>query len=283
MDEVRPPAVVIDDDPEVRHLLSDILARAGFEVHTAESGTDGIEAVRLHKPLLTTLDIHMQGIDGFETARRIRAESDTYIVVITSLADEVDAVLSFGAGADDVVHKPFRPRELRARFLALARRPPLPLVEPALVGLGSDVPPDRAADPPTRDVARGQPVITDDEIRYPGLTLQRRTRLVTVDGHLVDLTRTEFDLLETILASERRVRTKVDLALAVRDDKHPAPSLVLYSDERAIESHITNLRRKLGESAAAPRFIETVRGVGYRAFGATPAQFWRNDTSGPDA
>jgi len=235
-------AVVIDDDPEVQHLLAEILTGAGFITRTADNGLDGIAAVRDHQPLLTTLDVDMPGIDGYETARRIREASDTYIVLITALADETDAVLGFGAGADDVVVKPFRVRELRARFLAIARRPPARLSN------------------------RFEPsAVEDDEIRYDGLVLDRHTRSVSVDGLNVELTRTEFDLLATILESERRVRSKVDLVLSVREDSHASPTLVTYADERTIEAHITNLRRKLGESAAQPRFIETVRGVGYRA------------------
>ena len=248
-------AVVIDDDPDVRGLLVQILSNSGFEVIATDNGIDGVQAVFDHRPVITTLDVNMPGIDGYETARRIREHSDTYIVIITALQDEADAVLGFSVGADDVVIKPFRARELRARLLAAQRRTsataadraaaePAPL--PAPTTPPQDVPPSQAA------------------IGWNGLQLIRHAHIVTVDGRDVQLTRTEFDLLATILEAAPQVRSKADLVQAVRDDPSLLPR-VSEADERAIETHMGNLRRKLGESAADPRFIETVRGVGYRA------------------
>lgn len=234
-------AVVIDDDDDVRSLLAEILRSAGFDVIEANNGVDGIAAVFAHNPSITTLDVNMPGIDGFETARRIRAgNSGTYIVLITALTDEADSVLGFSVGADDVVVKPFRARELRARFLAAQRR--------TVTHGGETV-----------------PVVSDStgpSTGWNGLQLDRQTRTVTVDHQPIVLTRTEFDLLATIIETERDVRSKADLVRIA----HAVPDMrVSVADERAIETHITNLRRKLGESAAEPRFIETVRGVGYRA------------------
>ena len=116
-------AVVIEDDTDIRGLISQVLEQAGFLVYAASSGVDGIELVREHQPVVTTLDVSMPGIDGFETAKRIRELSDTYIVMLTARADEIDTLQGLQAGADDYVTKPFRPRELRARIEAMMRRP----------------------------------------------------------------------------------------------------------------------------------------------------------------
>ncbi|BDV29764.1 response regulator transcription factor [Microbacterium terricola] len=247
-------AVVIDDDPDVRHLLVEILTSAGFTVVAADNGLDGVAAVNEHQPVLTTIDVNMPGIDGYEATRRIRETSDAYIVIITALNEEADAVLGFGVGADDVVVKPFRARELRARLLAMLRRPRFPVPVP------TEPAPAPAPQPAASDV--------DTAVRLAGLTLDRETRAVTVDDSEVALTRTEFDLLATILESGRRVRSKADLVLTLHDETYLDPARVSEADERAIEAHMTNLRRKLGESAASPRFIETVRGVGYRTIAA---------------
>jgi len=246
-----PRAVVIDDDADVRHLLAEVLTSAGFAVTAVDNGTDGVAAVLAHQPIVTTVDVNMPGIDGFEVTRRIRAAgNDTYIVVITALTDEADAVLGFGVGADDVVFKPFRVRELRARFLALLRRP-------RTDGDGDGTRDgERAASP-------GRPPV--GAMRIDGLMLDRDTRTVSVDAADVTLTRTEFDLLATLLESGRRVRSKADLVLTLHDETYLDPAKVSDADERAIEAHMTNLRRKLGDSPAQPRFIETVRGSGYRS------------------
>lgn len=248
-----PLAVVIDDDDDVRHLLVQILTSAGFSPIAVDNGVAGVEAVATHQPVITTLDVNMPGIDGFETARRIREISDTYILLITALADEADAVLGFSVGVDDVVVKPFRARELRARVSAILRRARAPLTV-ATTPAPTDVPCEES---PPRHV-----------LHHDGLVLDLDDHTLTLDGDDIALTRSEFDLLATLLGSERRLRSKADLVLTLRDESHLSPDTVTESEERAIEAHITNLRRKLGESAARPRFIETVRGAGYRAVAA---------------
>src|SRR5919112_8841 len=115
-------AVVIEDDADIRNLLRAILAQAGFTCYTAETGDEGIEAVREHQPILTTLDISLPGIDGFEVARRIRAFSSTYVIMLSARDEEIDTLMGLDAGADDYLTKPFRPRELRARIEAMLRR-----------------------------------------------------------------------------------------------------------------------------------------------------------------
>jgi DNA-binding response OmpR family regulator len=115
-------AVIVEDDPDLQQLLVDILEAAGFATVAVDNGLDGIRAALSHRPLLTTLDVNMPGIDGFETARRIRAQCDTYILMVTALSGEADVVKGLSAGADDYITTPFRPREFRARVEALLRR-----------------------------------------------------------------------------------------------------------------------------------------------------------------
>src|SRR4028119_1644729 len=115
-------AVVIEDDADIRNLLEAILGQAGFTCYTFDSGPDGIAAIREHQPIVTTLDISLPGIDGFEVARQIRSFSSTYIIMLSARAEEIDTLMGLDAGADDYLTKPFRPRELRARIEAMLRR-----------------------------------------------------------------------------------------------------------------------------------------------------------------
>lgn len=241
-------AVVIEDEEDIRSLLSTILSQAGFEVHGAADGHDGIELIRLHQPLVTTLDVNMPGMDGFETAKRIRAISATYIVMLSARTEEIDALQGLEAGADDYVAKPFRPRELRARIDAMLRRPRHHIAGPA----------------ETASEVSAAVAASDGWLEHQGVRLNPEMRIVTVDGADLDLTRSEFDILADLLAAGRRVRGKSDLALMLRGEQYTGVEYVSDSDARAIEVHVANLRRKLGESPASPRWIETVRGVGYR-------------------
>jgi DNA-binding response OmpR family regulator len=188
----------------------------------------------------------MPGMDGFETAKRIRAISATYIVMLSARTEEIDALQGLEAGADDYVAKPFRPRELRARIDAMLRRPR-----------------QHIATVPTTPSAVDQPASTG-WLEHQGVRLNPATRIVTVDGADLDLTRSEFEILADLLGSGRRVRAKSDLALMLRGEQYTGVEYVSDSDARAIEVHVANLRRKLGESPSQPRWIETVRGVGYR-------------------
>ncbi len=263
MDEAaRQTAVVIDDDADVRDLLVQVLSSAGFDVISVDNGYDGVEAVLAHNPDITTLDVNMPGIDGFEAARRIRQHSDTYILLITALTEEADAVLGFSVGADDVVTKPFRARELRARVLAAQRRRPDAGAPPATApatGTRVDRHP-RRDDDSAATAAPGNRLIGN-----AGLVVDRATHSVTIDARPIVLTRTEFELLAVLLEAAPEVRSKAHLVGALRPGQGGGRSLVSEADERAIETHMTNLRRKLGDSVAEPRFIETLRAVGYRA------------------
>lgn len=236
-------AVIIEDDPDVADLLAVVLTEAGFQPHTAGDGLRGLELIREHAPLLTTLDVNLPGIDGYEVVRRIRGFSATYVIMLSSRREEIDTLTGLNAGADDYLTKPFSPRELRARVEAMIRRTELEHHVPGV--------------PASSDEAAGE----DAWLRHNGLRLHPQMRLVDLDGEPVELTRTEFDLLSAMLRYNRRVISKDELAAFSHNDLH---SYVLEADRRSVESHIANLRRKLSDSATKPRFIETVRGVGYR-------------------
>ena len=340
-------AVIIEDDPDVRDLIDLVLSQSGFRTVLAEDGLEGVDAVRRHNPLITTLDVNMPGMDGFAVAKRLREFSNTYLIFITALGDEIDVVTGFEAGADDYLVKPFRPRELRARADSMLRRPrgrtdvgatapaapPAPPVEEswatrAAREFADDAPrggahaarpaepappayqppvqqqPAPVQPPPVQQPAPvqqpvqqpapvqqqpaqqpaqqtylqavpGQPVppvaagpggpAPDGAwIRFNGLALNNETRIVTVDGGSVDLTRTEFDLLASLLSTGRRVRSKADLVLTMRGQQYVTSYFVNEADKRSVEVHVANLRRKIGDDSTNPKFIETVRGVGYR-------------------
>jgi DNA-binding response OmpR family regulator len=289
-------AVIIEDDPDIRGLLETVLSQAGFETVSADNGIDGVAAVRQFSPVVTTLDVSLPGIDGFEAAKRIRAFSTTYIVMLTARDEEIDALQGLEAGADDYVTKPFRPRELRARIEAMLRRPRLgggeqAASEPAVAGgpavapvwtASSDTaappvtaapasaaaPPASAPSAPPAPPTTAAPLSNDspDEgwIEHNGLRVNAEMRIAEVDGVELELTRSEFDLVAALMDSRRRVRSKADLALRLRGEDYVTTYYVNDADKRAVEVHMANLRRKLGDNIAAPRFIETVRGVGYR-------------------
>ncbi|MFD1507167.1 response regulator transcription factor [Georgenia yuyongxinii] len=303
-------AVVVEDDDDIRGLLVAVLTQAGFTVHSAATGRDGVERVRAHEPLVTTLDISLPDIDGLEVARRIRMFSPTYLVMLTAHADEVDTLLGLEAGADDYITKPFRPRELRARVEAMLRRPRQFVGVAAAAATTSHrtgdssghlpraVPPgpDRLAPAMTATVVevgaeRHGGVTTERHGRAPagavapsparrspgraapspagllshgGLRLDVSAQEVFVDGVEVHLTPTEFSLLGALLRAPGTAVAKTALVGHLWAGNYTLSGAVADADRRGLEVHMANLRRKLGDDAANPRFIETVRGVGYR-------------------
>lgn len=298
-------AVIIEDDLDIRQLLVEVLEQGGFETHSAGNGLDGIELVRRHDPIVTTLDVSMPGIDGFEAARRIRAFSGTYLIMLTALGEEADTLIGLQSGADDYLVKPFRPRELRARIDAMLRRrererdsrtdgetpstgvtaaastpaPAAPAPAPASPSSATETTAETSA-PPVPELLAAGPAAADATTapaplagaadghdgwyEHRGLRLQPEMHLASLNGEQLELTRSEFELLRLLMDSGRRVRSKADLALSLRGESYVTSYYVSDADKRAIEVHLANLRRKLGESATQPNWIETVRGVGYR-------------------
>lgn len=244
-------AVVIEDDDDVRNLVDAILKEAGFVVHSAATGREGVEVVRDHHASVVTLDVGLPDMDGHEVLRRIRQFSDAYVVMLTARRDEPDTLTAFLTGADDYVKKPFLPRELRARVTAMMRRP------------------RAAGELGPREEDRGGHYSASDGadqavIKHNGLALNYKSRTVTLQGSALTLTRSEFDLLLDLLRAKGEVRTRADLVRAARGDYYDDDAFISEADERAVETHIGNLRRKLREDPQSPRFFQTVRGVGYR-------------------
>ncbi|WP_437771266.1 response regulator transcription factor [Arthrobacter sp. KNU40] len=260
-------AVVIEDDEDVRNLVDAILKEAGFVVHSAATGREGVEVVRDHHASVVTLDVGLPDMDGHEVLRRIRQFSDAYVVMLTARRDEPDTLTAFLTGADDYVKKPFLPRELRARVTAMMRRPraegrlALPEEDPRGYGSpdGGSARFDGGAYAAARSAEADQAVI-----KHNGLALNYKSRTVTLQGSALTLTRSEFDLLFDLLRAKGEVRTRADLVRAARGDYYDDDAYISDADERAVETHIGNLRRKLREDPQSPRFLQTVRGVGYR-------------------
>ncbi|WP_278235946.1 response regulator transcription factor [Isoptericola sp. AK164] len=236
-------AVIIEDDDDVRALLEEVLGQAGFETSSAADGRSGVELVERTDPLVTTLDVSLPDIDGFEVCRRIRRVSNTIVVMLTARTDEVDTLMGLDAGADDYQTKPFRPRELRARIEAIMRRQ----------GRSEARSPGDSADPGTTTT------VTSD-----GLAIDLLGRTVSVDDVEVHLTRSEFDLLAALAGEPGHVLSKDGLVRVLWVDEYDVGTPVTGSDRRRVEVHLANLRRKIGDDPAAPRWIRTVRGVGYR-------------------
>lgn len=238
--------LVIEDDHDIRELVRVVLVQAGFDVQVASSGADGVMAAKQLNPAVITLDLGLPDIDGFEVARQIREFSDAYIVMLTARAEELDTLIGLESGADDYLTKPFRPRELRARVAAMMRRPRSTSDSSA----GGKAP-----------AASGNPGRT---LTHNGLEFSYEARTVSVDGRELHLTRTEFDLLHALLEAGRMVRTKSELVRRLRDEPYDVGGYISEADERSVEVHMGNLRKKLGDSPQNPRWLQTVRGVGYR-------------------
>ncbi|WP_139005767.1 response regulator transcription factor [Arthrobacter crystallopoietes] len=243
-------AVVIEDDLDIRNLVHAVLLQSGFDVHSAATGRDGVEAVRHRATTVVTLDVGLPDIDGFEVLRRIRKFSNCYVVMLTGRSDEMDTLTALQLGADDYLIKPFRPRELRARIEAMLRRPRLPhQLESS--GTAGEIKAITVEHPPRL-------------LEHNGLVVDPETRTATLHGQEMRLTRSEFNVLHEMLHSQGVVRTKAQLVRAVRGDFYGEDAYISEADERAVEVHVGNLRRKLGENAFQPCWLVTVRGIGYR-------------------
>jgi DNA-binding response OmpR family regulator len=232
-------ALVVEDDEDIRGLIEFTLQTQGFDVVAVESGLEGVEVVRTHRPDLVTLDLGLPGIDGIEACRRIREISDAYIVMITARDEEIDRLLGLETGADDFISKPFSARELKARVNAMFRRPRtgdgMPLAPAAPAGPGHD----------------------HEVLTHGGLRVDVEGRRAFRDGEELQLTRTEFDLLTELMRTPARVWTREALLRSVWGTEWA-------SDTHLVEVHIGNLRRKLASGTDAGTYIRTVRGVGYR-------------------
>ncbi len=216
--------LVVDDEQSILDLVTAYLRREAYEVHTAMDGPAGLKAARAYKPDLIVLDIMLPGMDGIEVLTHLRRESDVYVIMLTAKSEETDKIVGLSMGADDYLTKPFSPRELVARVKAALRR--------------------------LRDGAGPAEATT---LAFRHVRIDTGSREVWVDDRPVELTATEFDLLETLAEHRGMVLSREQLLQQVW-------GYGFYGEERVVDVHIGHIRQKLGDG----RFIVTVRGVGYR-------------------
>jgi DNA-binding response OmpR family regulator len=230
-------ALVVDDEVPLARVVASYLGREHFDVDIAHNGVDALAVARQSDPDVVILDLALPGIDGLEVCRQLRTFSDAYVVMLTARDTELDTVVGLSVGADDYVTKPFSPRELIARVRAMLRRP------------------RSAAAQATIDAA--SPAGATEPRVFGDLTIDVEGRQVSVDGEPVMLTRTEFDVLAALSSRPAIVFSRRQLLEAIWGESW-------VGNEHLIDVHVGHLRRKLGDNAAEPRYVITVRGVGYR-------------------
>ena len=219
--------LVVDDEPQIVRLVRDYLEHSGFTVLTAADGPGALRAARTGRPDLVVLDLGLPGLDGLDVTRALRRDGEVPIIMLTARTDESDKLVGLELGADDYLAKPFSPKELVARVRAVLRRAEGVRHPGEMVRVGDDV-----------------------ELDVPRMEAR-------IGGRRVDLTRTEFQLLEAMARQPGRVFTRAQLLSAVR-------GVAFESYERAIDAHVKNLRRKIEPDPRSPRYLLTVFGVGYR-------------------
>ena len=226
--------LVVEDTEEISELVCTVLRRTGMDVRAVASGAEALAEVRRAAPDVVVLDLGLPDADGTEVCRQIRAESECYVLMLTARAEEVDLLIGLAVGADGYMAKPFSPRELAARVQAMLRRPRVP-------------------------APRSAPV-DETVLRLAELEVDEDSREVRVDGAVVDLTRTEFDLLAALASRPGRVLQRETLLREVWQTDWEG-------SVRLVEAHMSNLRRKLQAAGLSSPSIRTVRGVGYRLVG----------------
>jgi DNA-binding response OmpR family regulator len=229
------PILVVDDDAKIVRLVRTYLERDGFDVVTASTGPAALDAIERHRPALVVLDLMLPELDGRAVIRAVRRDDEagrTPILILSARGATLDRIAGLEDGADDYLPKPFSPAELVLRVKSILRRS---------VGSG----------PTTRS---GAPTL-----RHGDIVLDRERIEVTRDGVPIPLTRVEFRLLESLIEAEGRVLTRDQLLDAV----YGADQADVL--DRTIDVHIGRLRDKLGDDADHPRYVATVRGVGYRS------------------
>ncbi len=224
----RRTILIVEDDENTASLIAVYLEREGFAAVTAGDGERGLALARVHRPALVILDLMIPKMDGWEVCRRLRQRSEVPVIMLTARGEEIDRVAGLTLGADDYVVKPFSPRELVARVKAVLRR-----------------------------TAGGQTADRRRLVHGP-LCLDRDMRRLTVDGETVALTPHEYALMEALMGTPGRTFTRDELL----DRLYPHGEAAVI--DRVVDVHIGKLRQKIEPASADPRYILTVRGVGYR-------------------
>jgi DNA-binding response OmpR family regulator len=249
-DSPQTTVLVVDDDRKIVQLVRTYLERDGHRVVVAYDGGRALESFQAERPDLVVLDLMLPGIDGYEVGRRIRAEADTPILMLTARSSVPDRIHGLLHGADDYLPKPFSPAELAARVRAILRRA-RPTTRPTTEAYSR-----RSASTIPAPAGAGDML---DPLRQADLTIDPARFEVRRGDTIVPLTNVEFRLLMALVSADGRVLTR-DQLLDVVYGQDDATIL-----DRTIDVHVGRLRDKLGDDAAAPRYIATVRGVGYRA------------------
>jgi DNA-binding response OmpR family regulator len=225
----RPHLLIVDDDGEIRDLLSMYFRGQGFDVDTVKDGSDMDAWLGSHTTNLVILDLMLPGEDGLSLARRLRVDHRLPIVMISARGEEIDRIIGLEVGADDYVPKPFNPRELLARVRAVLRRSP------------------RAIEPQPRNRS----------FEFGTFRFDTGTRLLQKEGEDVDLSRAEFDLLRVFIEHPNRVLSR-DSIMDLLEGRERDPF------DRSIDVRVTRLRHKIEDVPSRPRYIRTVWGVGYQ-------------------
>jgi DNA-binding response OmpR family regulator len=221
-----PKILIIEDEIELVRVLRSYLEQSNFTVLYSGKGDEGLAIWAQERPNLVILDLNLPGMDGLDVAREIRREGDTPIIMVTARVEETDRLIGLELGADDYVTKPFSPREVVARVKAVLRR-------------------------------AGAPPVKSRIIKNGALEIDLDAHRVTQAGDEINLTPSEFTLLETMASSPGRVFSRLQLLEATQGDAYEG-----Y--ERTIDAHIKNLRAKIEPDTKNPTYIETVFGIGYR-------------------
>jgi len=221
--------ILVDDEPEILTLVRDYLSREGFNVLTAINGTEGMQLIEREKPDLVLLDWMLPGMSGLEMCRHLRETSTIPIIMLTAKSEEIDRVLGLEFGADDYIVKPFSLRELAARIKTVLRR-------------SSGVVQENAA---SSVLIRGE------------LSIDIAGHKVSKRGQEIFLTPTEFNILHLLATRPGTVYSRLQLLRQAMGEEY------LYY-ERSIDTHVSNLRKKLEDNPSEPKYVETVFGVGYR-------------------
>jgi two-component system response regulator CpxR len=226
--QVKPRLLVVDDDRKLAGLIRDYLTPMGYDVELRHNGPDGLAEALAASYEAVILDVMMPGMDGFAVLRELRRKSDVPVLMLTALGDEADRIVGLELGADDYLPKTFSSRELLARLRAVTRRTRL-RVE------GEGVPREMVAGP---------------------LRLCEETHTAVLGDTALDLTALEFAILASLLKAKGRVKSRERLIEEVSERRFDV-------FDRSIDVHVSSLRKKLGDDAKSPRFIRTIRGIGY--------------------